>query len=536
MAVLREVEGEHDYPLRGKVTVLGRDLGSHIVVNVSQVSAWHALIVNLGGAYYVEDLRSLNGTRLNGKPLQQRTRLAPGDELELPGAVFTFEAEPTDTDPATVPPLPEPPPTDPPAILSSIDLARGPREQVAPEAKLRAVLEIARYLGTTLALDDVLPKILEALFSIFPQADQGFVLLRDPLTGRLDPKAVRHRGGKREGPPAFSRTVIHYALATGRAILSADAGQDERFNFSESIRHLRLHSIMCVPLLSQGGAPLGVIQLDTQDRGTIFRQEDLEVLLCASTQAARAVELAQLYEERRDLEAARRIQNSFLPAQRPAAAGLRFYDHYAPALHVGGDYFDYIPLPGDRLAVALGDVSGKGVPAALLMAHLSAAVRFCLATAPSVADAVRELNSALPHGPGDDHFVTFVVGVIDLGRSTLTLANAGHMPPLRRRAGGEIEPVGEETVGLPLAGIDMPYEEVVLALEPGDTFVLYTDGVTEARGPAGDFYGAERFREVVAAAPNDPEAVGAAVVTDVRRFAGDRPQGDDLTVVCFGRT
>ena len=180
-------------------------------------------------------------------------------------------------------------------------------------------------------------------------------------------------------------------------------------------------------------------------------------------------------------------------------------------------------------------MSGKGVPAALLMARLSAAVRFCLATAPTVAEAVRELNSALPHGPGDDRFVTFVVGVIDLGRFTLTLANAGHMPPLRRRGGGVIEPVGDEVVGLPLAGIDMPYEEAVIPLQPGDNFVLYTDGVTEARGVAGDFYGAERFQAVVAAAPNDPEAIGAAIIADVRRFAGERPQGDDLTVVCFGR-
>jgi serine phosphatase RsbU (regulator of sigma subunit) len=185
--------------------------------------------------------------------------------------------------------------------------------------------------------------------------------------------------------------------------------------------------------------------------------------------------------------------------------------------------------------VALGDVSGKGVPAALLMAHLSAAVRFCLATAPNVAEAVSQLNSALPHGPGDDYFVTFVIGVLDLNKYTLTLANAGHMPPLRRR-GRAIAPVGETTVGLPLAGIDMPYEEVVIALEPGDCFILYTDGVTEARGVAGDFYGAERFREVVAAAPDDAEAIGAALVADVRRFAGDRPQADDLTVVCFGRT
>jgi serine phosphatase RsbU (regulator of sigma subunit) len=533
MASLREVNGEREYPLRGKVTVLGRDPGCDVVVTFSQVSSWHALIVSLGGDYFAEDLRSLNGTRLNGEPLHQRTRLAPGDRLELPGQSFTFRADRAEAE------VPAPPVgTDSlEEVISSIELARGPLVQVAPEAKLRAVLEISHHLGAALTLDAVLPKILEALFAVFPQAEQGFILLHDPATGLMAPKAVRHRGGGRQGPPVYSRTVIEHALANRRALLSADAGQDARFNRSDSILHLRMRSVMCVPLLSQDSSPLGVIQLDAQQRTAVFRQEDLDVLACASTQAARAVELARLHEERRDLEAATRIQKSFLPAHRPDVPGLRFYDYYAPAMHVGGDYYDYIPLPGNRLAVALGDVSGKGVSAALLMARLSAAVRFGLATTPSVAQAVSQLNQVLPQsGPEDDRFITFVVLVLDLERFTMTLVNAGHMPPLRRRANGTVEEVGDEVVGVPLAGIDMPYAEAVVPLEPGDTLLLYTDGVTEARNPAGAWYGAQRLKAVVGADGGDPEALGAAVVADVRGFAAGRPLGDDLTVVCFGRT
>src|SRR5262249_20183075 len=153
--------------------------------------------------------------------------------------------------------------------------------------------------------------------------------------------------------PPVSRTVIDHALATRRAVLSTDAGADERFDTSQSILRLDLRSVMCVPLLGEAGPPLGVIQIDTRDRQNSVRQEDLDVLLCASTQAARAVELARLHEERRDLEAATRIQQSFLPDRRPDAPGLHFFDHYSPALHVGGDYYDYVSLPGDRLAVAL---------------------------------------------------------------------------------------------------------------------------------------------------------------------------------------
>src|SRR5262249_18389493 len=201
--------------------------------------------------------------------------------------------------------------------------------------------------------------------------------------------------------------------------------------------------------------------------------EDLDVLLCCCGEAARAVELARLHEERRDLEAATRIQQSFLPAERPKLPGLRFFDCYLPARHVGGDYYDYVSLPGERLAGALGDVAGKGVSAALLMARLSAEARFCLATAPTVPDAVRQLNKALARGFGDDRFVSFVVLVLDLRRNTMTLVNAGHLPPLRRRAGQpEVEAVGEEVIGLPLAGIDRPYEQAGVPLERGDTLAL----------------------------------------------------------------
>jgi serine phosphatase RsbU (regulator of sigma subunit) len=131
--------------------------------------------------------------------------------------------------------------------------------------------------------------------------------------------------------------------------------------------------------------------------------------------------------------------------------------------------------------------------------------------------------------------VTFVAAVLDLASFAVTLVNAGHMPPLRRRADGRVDAVGEEAVGLPLAGIDRPYEEVTLALGPGESMLLYTDGVTEMRNPAGELYGPERLRAAVQAAAAEPEALGAAVLADVRRFAAGRPQGDDLTLVCVGR-
>jgi phosphoserine phosphatase RsbU/P len=531
MAVLRDLKADKVYPLQGKITVIGRDPACDIVVRTGQTSARHAMVVQSGGAYAIEDLDSVNGTYVNGRRIRERTPLKPNDRVELHGLATVFLPEDGEGPPANALPDTE----QMTAITSSLDVG-GLRVEVAAETKLRAVLEIAKNLGASLDLKEVLPKILESLFAIFPQADRGFILLRDADTGQLVPRAVRHRREPPGDPLALSRTVLNAAVKTGRAILSADAATDERFDLSQSIQSLQLRSVMCVPLVGPTGASLGAIQIDTRDRRHPFREEDLDVLVSAAAQAARAVELARLHQERRDLEAATQIQKSFLPGERPRVPQLRFFDYYSPAQHIGGDYYDYIPLPGNRLAVALGDVSGKGVAAALLMARLSAAARFCLAAEPSVPEAVRQLNLSLQRvAGGAGRFVTFVVAVLDLKDFTLTLVNAGHLPPLRRAGAGSVEALAEDVVGLPLAVADRPYKHLVLPLEPGDTLVLYTDGVTEARNATGGFYETDRLRRLVAKGAKDVDALGKAIVADVRRFAGDRPQSDDLTVVCLER-
>ena len=299
------------------------------------------------------------------------------------------------------------------AGVTTVAMSGAGRLEVKPEAKLRAVLEISRYLSTALDLKDVLPKILECLFAVFPQADRGFILLQDPNTGQFAPRAVRKRREPDADTPAVSRNILNQVTSTGQAVLSADAGSDARFDPNQSIRRLHIQSIMCAPMLSSSGAVLGVIQLDTEDVRTPFREEDLEVLASATTQAAHAVELARLHQERRDLEAATQIQKSFLPAVRPRLPQLRFFDYYSSARQIGGDYYDYIPLPGDRLAVALGDVSGKGVAAALLMARLSAAARFSLAAEPERRRPCAA-STPLTQGGGDDRFVTFMAAILDL--------------------------------------------------------------------------------------------------------------------------
>jgi serine phosphatase RsbU (regulator of sigma subunit) len=526
MAVLREVNHLKDYPLHRKVTLIGRDPACDVVVATEQTSWRHALLVQCGGAYFLEDLESVNGSYVNGQRVNQRALLHPGDRIDISGLSVEF-----DPDVAAGPP--EPPTRSASTVLDSSGAARA---EPRPEAKLRAVLEISRRLSTALDFKEVLPSILESLFTVFPQADRAFLLLRDPDSGQMVPRAARRRDGRASDALAVSRGIIEQVQATGRPVLSDDAGRDARFDPEQSIRRFQIRSVLCAPLMGRAGDVLGVVQLDAQDVRRPFRQEDAEVLETAAAQAARAVELARLYQERRDLEAATQIQTSFLPTERPRVPGVEFFDYYSPARDVGGDYFDYVPLPGGRWAVALGDVSGKGVPAALLMARLSAAARFTLAGEADLPAAVRKLNQALMGTGRDDRFITFVAAVLEADGAGAALVNAGHLPPLLRRAGGAaVEEVWAEAVGLPLAVMDRPYEQTAVQLAPGDCLVLFTDGVTEARNPANELYGPERLQAAVRRAPEGAEAVGQAVLADVRRFAAGRPQHDDLTVVCVGR-
>jgi sigma-B regulation protein RsbU (phosphoserine phosphatase) len=221
----------------------------------------------------------------------------------------------------------------------------------------------------------VLQKTLDGLFKIFPQADEGFVLLKDPVKDKLLVQATKSRITVEEESVRISMTIVQQAMNEQKGILSADAVKDSRFDMSESLTELQIRSMMCAPLVGQSGDALGVLQIDTKDLQQQFTQDDLDMLVSVVSQVGFAVENAYLHEElvsqrevERDFEVATQIQLSFLPSQTPKIPCYDFSGHYESAHHVGGDYFDYIVLPDGRVAIALGDVAGKGISAALLMA------------------------------------------------------------------------------------------------------------------------------------------------------------------------
>jgi serine phosphatase RsbU (regulator of sigma subunit) len=240
----------------------------------------------------------------------------------------------------------------------------------------------------------------------------------------------------------------------------------------------------------------------------------------------------------RELQFAAEVQRGFLPADWPEVAGYGFYAFYDAAYSVGGDYYGFIELPDNRLAISLGDVSGKGMPAAMLMARLSSDIRFSAITMANPAAAVRSVNRSLSEAGLTDKFVTLLFMILDKTHHSVTLVNAGHMPLMLRQPTGEISEIGEATAGLPLnvsSDPDYEYQTVAFPLEPGCTALVYTDGVSEAMNPAGDLFGIERLREAFRKAPANPTLAGEAVIREVRSFAAGRHQNDDITLICFGR-
>lgn len=536
--------------------VLGRHPDCDVVVDVGAVSRHHAKIRRRNGSHWLEDLKSRNGTFLNGQLLRQAELLRAGDRVRICDVEFEYrEGERITT--KLVPDsamlfggssfgvvMVDDPPSEAGPAVSRVEVRKtgsGVHLAASVETKLSALLKITQALGNALALDEVLPKVLEGLFNIFPQADRGFIVLVQK-DGELVPRWVKTRRPQAETETLrISRTIIREAMTEGSAILSLDASSDARFQSSESIADFRIRSMICAPLISGEGEAIGALQIDTIDQRNRFEEGDVEVLAAVATQAGVAIHSAQLHEQallqkevEHDLKLATEVQAAFLPHSAPKIGGFRFHSYYAAANHVGGDYFDYIDLPDGRVGVVVADVVGHGVAAAMFMAKLSAETRFCLASEPSPAAAVERLNDRMSD-LGVERFVTFLLIVIDPAQSTATIVNAGHMAPIIRRSGGEVIEPGAQEAGLPIAiAPGMKYESVTLEMGEGDVATLYTDGVNEAMNAAGEQFTIDKIRNLVGEGGSG-ESVAGRLIQKLRQHLGAGAAEDDICLVTIER-
>ena len=529
------------FPIKGDDLHIGRVPGLDVYLDDGKVSRSHARIERRpDGSCHLVDLGSHNGTFLDDKkltpsrpaPLRDGSRIRVV-EFELVFHGGSVELRDGAADGSTVL-----------GSLSDLSSSHLAARSARPGETLRAVLEVNRALGGGADLDEVIGRALDGLIAAFPRAECGFILTAEP-DGTLSTRAIRDRQGSFR-PPTLSRTVLRTVLHEGKAVLIADMAVDERFKDAPSLTDAGIHSALCVPLSDHDGRPIGLIQLDSRARTGVFTAEDLELLAALAVPVGVAVQNHRLLRERASWAAARQIQTALLPRRRPEVPGYTFWEYYRPAQEVGGDLYDYIAVESDgaaapadrtRWAVAVGDVAGKGMPAALMMASICPEVRHLARAGVGLHEVLDRVNRHVHDADVDCRFVTLALAELDTREHRMQVFNAGHMDPMVRRAGGPVEVVGQLGSGPPLgADPDSVYGADVVSLGPGDVVILYTDGVTEAMDRDGRMFGDEALRRTVAGAPEGVAQVGEAIVAAVRGHAVGRSQYDDITLVCFGRS
>ena len=380
LELLEDGRVDRVFEITGTDMHIGRTRGSEIQIDDTKVSRNHARVERRSdGSCLLVDLDSQNHTYVDDRKLTpfEPVRLRDGCRIKIfdhelifrdPTVGLRKDAEERSTVVGSI------------DDLSSVRLAR---RLAQPAEALQAILDVNRALGGT-DLNETFGRVLDGLMAIFPRADGGFILTAEE-DGTLPLRAVRHRGGADQAP-SLSRTIARHVLDDGKAVLISDASLDSDYRTQESVAS-SLRSALVVPLPGSGGKPVGMVQLASRTSSEGFKSPDLDLLAALAVPMGIAVENHSLLKKRAAWGAAGEIQRALLPRARPDSTGYAFWECYRPAEEVGGDLYDYIPVgsaalkDGDALrwAVALGDVSGKGMPAALMMAGICPELRHLVA-------------------------------------------------------------------------------------------------------------------------------------------------------------
>src|SRR5712692_10244450 len=522
----------------------GAEAGNHLQLSADKrISRNCAAIVVEANKRYIEDRGQRRGLFVNGEKVESR-ELLPGDVITF-GLDDSYEIIYRSTATGADDSLPQ--------LLTRIEHITASDQVQASSgrslAKLDQLLAATALLHSQLPLDEVLGMMLDHAVSVM-DADRG-VLLEADDKGALQVRLARRSGGMRLPPESLapSQTAIQLALRKQAAVITEDLAQAEmNLQAAESVVAQRLRAVVVIPLYAmmrantdqsminiKRGEFLGVLYMDSR-RPAAFSKLDRQILDALAADAASILDNARLVERERErqrleeqINIARGIQQALLPRD------FREYPHLAvsgintPCLSVGGDYFDVFPLSDNRTAFLIADVSGKGLGAALLTTMLQGALSgMTLGTDP--AQLFNHVNRFLCNHSDVGRYATMFFGILD-DQGNLEFINAGHPSPFLIRKG-----VAEEafTEGCYPVGLvpEAEYTTVAVKLEPGDTLVLFSDGVTEAMDPDDQLFGAPRLKEVLTGLMDTPlEEIQKNVLESVENFSRGAPQTDDVTLL-----
>src|SRR6266550_3991946 len=546
---------EHFQISRLRVTI-GRSARNDLCIPDPFASRVHAEVRSEGDEYFLQDLGSANGTLYNGSVVETPITLSRGGRIQIGETeiVFNDSAFPLSSGATMITDNSSSIPEATIALSSADRTTSGlfeaiegarTREDSAPRpAKQSDLLALISKVGVALlasvTLNETLEQIVALVFEAVP-ADRCMIMMRSGKSPELKVAVARLRDRAGEvGEIRISRSVIDEVVTNGKSVLTSDAQADPRF-MGGTVMLQGVRSVLAVPL-GVGANVFGIIYADSPLAEGRFTEDHLKVLTTLASVAAIRVQNARLMEARlqqerleRELQLASEIQQRLQPTAPPSILGYEFQGISFPCYEIGGDYYDFIKRDDGRLVIALGDVSGKGTAAALLMSSLHASIHAQTGSHDTLVGTISAVNRYLAENIPSNRFVTLFCAELDPESGALSFLNAGHNPPLIVHAAGTVEQLASG--GLPL-GIkaDAEYREGRTQLQRGDVLVIYSDGVTEASSPSGEEFGPTRLYECVSRNV-DASAAGIRdrIESALTKFSQGTRAADDITLVIVKR-
>ncbi len=532
--VVRESSGnEREVEITRLPFTLGRQSDNDLVLLDNRISRRHASIIQDGEGFILQDDGSRHGTFVNGERVTSCT-LRSGDRINL-GVADVYQIFFL-TDQTTLPKL-----------LAEMGRLEGPAPQLQ---HLGLLLKMAEMLNRAPALEEVLTALVDSAIQL-GDAERGLLFLRDEA-GKLNLQLARSRGGTHL-PPAlsdYSRKIIDRVVESGREEVTLEeeltgASASETGIIRQGLRGVVALPLQKLPMMEMGGetiiqaAPelLGVLYLDSRARPTSLTGLDRQVLMTLALEGATIIENARVFRltreqerMRHELSLARNIQQNLLPRQLPQSAYFELRAVSFPCQTVGGDYYDVIRLPNDRFGLTVADVSGKGLGAAMMAASMQGAFGAVAAGDSEPRELFRRVNEFLCERTPAEMFATMFYGIVD-PEGGFAYVNAGQVTPLVVRSDGSVEELGGSNFPLglfPTAKFDASQTR----LRPGDSVLVFSDGVTEAQDAEHEMFGEGRLKTMLDGRIfGSSQALCDTVVKAIRDFVGSAPQADDLTLL-----
>ncbi len=405
--------------------------------------------------------------------------------------------------------------------------------------ELSVLNDLSRMIGGSLNSQEIMQTIIHRSLRAV-HAEQGVITLVDSKSGQTMKTLVRSMVSSSESPRFhFHQNLLGWMQLNKKPLLINQPREDDRFRgiqWDESIQR-----VLSVPLMAKSEL-IGVLTIYNKKEGKIFTDNDQRLLAIIAAQSAQVVENARLYEQEKaltsvqeEIRLASQIQQNLLPKNPPSIPGYDIAATSIPAQMVGGDYFDFITMDENRLAICLGDVSGKGLPAAMLMANLQATLRGQTLVNPTAKDCLTRSNKLLNLSIADEKFATVFYGILDARQHQLVFSNAGHDPPFFISQDKKVSRL--KTGGIPLGVLEsFPFTEESLTFSAGDLLVIYSDGIPEAWNQEDVFFGEQKLNEIICAHLDaSAQELLECILSEVKSHMGSIPQSDDITLMVVKR-